>query len=227
MKKYYRLSEEGINIKIIGKFPQSIEGDPGDIQKGILPFEGSIDFDFKLPVPILQKKARLTTMLSVVSISAWYYVVNNDFIHILKDLNIGQFQYWPIDVIQNKKAIKGYNLFYLADTKQHKYIDYKNSSFYVGSIKDYKFVGEDVNLSDYEEFMKIREELSSKDLMLKNREILLNLSQAEEDIFRFVNSPVGGHYVSQRFKKVMEENNFTGIAFHEIGQDNKKIKVVY
>ncbi len=227
MNKYYKFINDGINMKVIGKYPQAIEGHPGDLQKGILPFEGPIDFDFKLPVPKLQNKAKLTTMLSVGNVTAWYYVVNDDFIDFLKEFNIDQFQYWPIDVIQKNKIIKGYNLFYLASTRQREYIDYVNSSFYVGSIKDYKFIGDDVKVSNYEEFLKIREELSTKDLMLKNKEIILNLSEAKEDIFRFVNSPVGGHYVSQRFKQAIEDNNFTGIAFLEIEEDNKKIKVVY
>lgn len=225
MSKYFRLGKS-YNIKETGKSPQSIEGFMGDIQKDILPFEGPIEFEFNLPIPKLQKGARLTTLLSVVMFSGRYFAFGDEFIDFLKDFNIGEYQHWPIDVIQNKKIVKGYNLFYLATTRQREYIDYANSSFYVGSIRDYKFVGDDVRVSNYEEFLKIKNELRDKKLFLKYSKLVINLTNAEEDIFRFVNSFEGGYYVSNRLRQAIEDNQFTGFAFDEI-ENNNKIEVLY
>ncbi|WP_157207846.1 hypothetical protein [Mariniflexile maritimum] len=78
--KYYKLTTIGANRNEIGISLQSISGYFGDIQKDFMPFEGKIDFDFELPIPKLQDKANLTTMLDVVMIPSKFLVVQNHFI---------------------------------------------------------------------------------------------------------------------------------------------------
>ncbi|QMU62996.1 MAG: hypothetical protein GKR88_01065 [Flavobacteriaceae bacterium] len=53
--KYYKLTFSS-NVKEVGKIPQSEECLMGDIQQDFIPWEGKIDFDFKLPEPNLEKK---------------------------------------------------------------------------------------------------------------------------------------------------------------------------
>ena len=80
MKKYYILRYNSLNLKETGTQFQSIDGVLGDIQQDFIPFEGKIDFPFKLPEPFLQKKAKPTTFLNVIMIPAQFLVFKNYFI---------------------------------------------------------------------------------------------------------------------------------------------------
>lgn len=224
--KYYRLKTIGVNRKEVGVSPQSTDGYFGDIQKDFIPFEGKIDFNFKLPIPILREKANLTTMLDVVMITPRFLIVENQFIDVLKGFNIGYYQHWPIQVDYSKKFIKGYNLFYLTETKQNEYIDFKKSEFYLGSLKDYKYVGKNIKIQDYENFLNIREIIRQKDFCLKHRKVVLNLNTTKEDMFRITNSVAGGYYISEKLKNEFIKKGFTGMVYREITAD-KKVEVIY
>tara|TARA_R110001583_G_C5533281_1_gene398750 strand:- start:91 stop:768 length:678 start_codon:yes stop_codon:yes gene_type:complete len=224
--KYYKLTTIGANRNEIGISPQSKSGYFGDIQKDFIPFEGKINFDFDLPIPKLQDKANPTSMLDVVMIPTWFLVLKIDFISFFKNFNIMNYQQWAIEVNHKKTILKDYILFYLAETKQNTYIDFEKSEFYIGSLKDYTFVGNDIKVSNYKNYLSTREILKSDNLWLKHRKIILNLSNAKEDLFRIINAPESDYYVSEKLKKALEEKGFTGMVFKEI-TENKKIEVIY
>jgi hypothetical protein len=49
------------------------------------------------------------------------------------------------------------------------------------------------------------------------------------DLFRIINiDSIGiGYYVSERLKNPIEEQKFTGFAFNDIEEIDKRIKVIY
>jgi len=197
-----------------------------DIQKDFMPFEGKIDFDFDLPIPKLQDKAKLTTMLDVVMIPTKFLVVQNQFLEFLKKFEITYNQQWSIKVEYKKTFIEDYSLFYLTETKQADYIDFKKSEFYVGSLKDYTFIGDDINISDYQNYLSTFEVLKSDGLWLKHKKVVLNLSRAKEDIFRIINTPSSGYFISEKLREALIKKGFTGMVFKEITND-KKVEVIY
>ena len=227
--KYYKLTHIGVNRDEIGISPQGCGGDVGDIQKDFMPREGIIDFDFKLPIPKLKHKAIATTLLDIGMIPFTFLVVNNNFIDLVKDYKIGDFQNWPIKVHHKKEILEDYNLFLLNRGRQSKYIDFKNSEFYVGSLKDFQYVGDNIKVSDYKNFLSTKEVLKESGLWLKCSQVIINLKEAKEDMFRLYIDPVGGYYVSERLKEVMLEKGFTGMVFKEIEESvrKKRIKVIY
>ncbi|NCP52943.1 MAG: hypothetical protein GW817_11870 [Flavobacteriales bacterium] len=224
--KYYKLTTIGANRNEIGISPQSKDGYFGDIQKDFMPFEGKIDFDFDLPIPKLQDKAKLTTMLDVVMIPTKFLVVQNQFLEFLKKFEITYNQQWSIKVEYKKTFIEDYSLFYLTETKQADYIDFKKSEFYVGSLKDYTFIGDDINISDYQNYLSTFEVLKSDGLWLKHKKVVLNLSRAKEDIFRIINTPSSGYFISEKLREALIKKGFTGMVFKEITND-KKVEVIY
>jgi len=224
--KYYKLTTIGANRNEIGISPQSKDGYFGDIQKDFMPFEGKIDLDFDLPIPKLQDKAKLTTMLDVVMIPTKFLVVQNQFLEFLKKFEITYNQQWSIKVEYKKTFIEDYSLFYLTETKQADYIDFKKSEFYVGSLKDYTFIGDDINISDYQNYLSTFEVLKSDGLWLKHKKVVLNLSRAKEDIFRIINTPSSGYFISEKLREALIKKGFTGMVFKEITND-KKVEVIY
>jgi hypothetical protein len=227
--KYYKLTHIGVNRGEIGVSPQSSSGEVGDIQKDFIPREGIIDFDFKLPIPKLKDKAIATTLLDVGMIPFVFLVVNNSFIDLVKNYKIGDFQNWPIKVLHKKEILEDYNIFLLNRGKQSKYIDFKNSEFFVGSLKDFQYVGDNIKISDYENFLSTKEVLKKSGLLLKCNQVTINLKEVKEDIFRLYIDPVGGYYVSERLKKEIIEQGFTGMVFNEIEESvrKKRVKVIY
>ncbi|WGH75602.1 hypothetical protein P8625_00120 [Tenacibaculum tangerinum] len=224
--KYFKLTFSN-TIKELGKFPQSEECILGDIQQDFIPLEGRIDFDFTLPEPILEKKAKKTSYVKVVAISD-FLVIDDDFLAFLKSFNIGNYQDWKIKTWQNKQLITNYNLFLINDTKQGSYIDFSNSEFYSKKLGDWdnSSIQQPVLVNNYDEYVFKQKELRKDQLMLLHRKVTLNLSKATEDMFRIVNASPGGYFVSEKLKNAIEENGFTGMEFIEVSElDN--VAVIY
>ena len=227
MKKYYILRYNSLNLKETGTQFQSIDGVLGDIQQDFIPFEGKIDFPFKLPEPFLQKKAKPTTFLNVIMIPAQFLVFKNYFIDFLKGFDIGEFQTWDLKVHQNGNIINDYDLFIISDTYQRQLIDFDKSDFFVGDFLNYDLIGDSIQMEDYDKYVITREELNKKNKLLKYKKVILNLSNIEMDLFRISNTPASGYYVSEKLKNAIEKEKFTGFAFQEIEDMDNRIEVVY
>lgn len=225
--KYFKLTFSA-KLKEVGKIPQSEWGDFGDIQQGIIPWEGRIDVDFKLPEPILEKKAKLISLLDVAFIGLPFLVINDNFLAFLKSFNIGNYQDWKIKTWQNKQLITNYNLFLMNDTKQDVYIDFSNSEFYSKKLGDWdnSSIQQAVLVNDYEEYVFKQKELRKDKLLLLHHKVTLNLSKAHEDMFRITNVSPNGYFVSEKLKNAIEENGFTGVEFIELSELDK-VEVIY
>ncbi|CAL2082648.1 conserved protein of unknown function [Tenacibaculum sp. 190524A02b] len=225
--KYFEL-KNSTNIKEVGKLPQSEDGYFGDVQQSFIPFEGLIDFDFKLPEPKLEKKAKQTSFLNVIITSGKFLVIDDDFLNFLKDFNIGEYQSWKIKIYQEKELIEKYNLFFLNDIKQSDYIDYTKSKFYKGKFFDYENKGEIVEIINYQDFLEKREAVKNEKnkLHLLDEKIVFDLRRVKEDMFKIMNSPRSGYYISERLKEAIEAKGLTGMSFTEIG-DLKNVEVIY
>ena len=224
--KYYKLNFSS-NLKEIGKFPQSEDCIIGDVQQDFIPWEGKIDFDFKLPEPILEKKAKQTSYIVVVAISK-FLVIDDEFLSFLRLFNIGNYQEWKINTWQNKQLIDKYNLFLINNTKQDKYIDFSKSEFYSKKLGDWdnSSAQQPVSVNDYDEYVSEKERLRKDKLMLLEKKVYLDLSKATEDMFRIVNAPPGGYFVSERLKNAIEESGFTGMEFIEVSELDR-VEVIY
>ena len=230
--KYYWLTNN-IDPKIIGKYDQS-ESAYNAPQLYDIGQNGEITENFIVPEPYVHPKAKLTSYLSSVPISnVKFLILKKEFIIFLKKFKIHEFQTWDMRVHHKEKVINDYCLFHLGYTSQKKYVDYKNSEFYIGNVKDFKWIGETIKVSDYENFLSTREVLRTQKLMLKGNKLILNFKEANEDLIRITDTPpiVGskGYYISERLKNAIEKNGFTGMTFKEIEEiDNRKrIEVIY
>lgn len=226
--KYYKLEYNSLNIKETGTQFQCVSGYFGDIQSAIFPLEGKIELDFDLPEPIMESKAEPTTLLNVVFIPNRFLIFKDCFLDFLKKFNVGEYQTWKINVHHNHNILTDYNLFSLSYPEQRDFIDFKKSTFYLGKYSDYKYVGDDIIISDYDNYLSTLEILKSgKDNFLKYKKIFLDLRFVQTDMFKLWTDPLGGHYVSEKLKTSMEEKRFTGITFKEIEGISDKIEVVY
>ena len=223
--KYYKLTFSS-NIKEVGKIPQSEEGSFGDIKQDFIPWEGIIDVNFKLPEPNLEKKAKQTSLIHVAFIRSTFLVIDDQFLALLAEFNIGNYQDWKIQTWQNKQLLNKYNLFILNDTKQDKYIDFLQSEFYIRSYSSSSFEKETVTLRNYNEYVTEKERLRKDNLLLLSKNVTLDLREAKEDMFRLVNAPPGGYFVSEKLKDAIQKNGFNGMSFEEVSE-LKNIIVMY
>lgn len=222
--KYYKLTTSS-NIKEVGKIPQSETGNHGDIQQDFMPWEGVIDFDFKLPEPVLEKKAKTVSFLDVAFIRSTFLVIDDNLSSLFKNFNLGNYQEWKINTWQNKQLINKYNLFLLNDTKQSEYINYSKSEFYSKKLGDWNnsSIQKPVFVKNYDEYVFEKEKLRKDKLMLLHKNVTLDLSKTNEDMFRIINAPPGGYFVSEKLKNAIEENGFTGMEFTEVSKLDKVI----
>lgn len=225
--KYYRLNYNSLNIKETGTQFQSIDGIMGDIQQDFIPFEGEINFPFELPTPFLQTKAKHTTFLHVMMLPDWFMVFKDYFIDFLKKFNIGEYQTWKLHVYHNNEIINDYSMFYTPKTFQREVLEFQNSVFVIGDYMNYEVVGENIRIKDYDEYVTLRDELAEKNKLLKYSLISLNLSKINADLFRLINTPASGYYVSEKLRIAIEKERFTGFSFQEIEEMDKRIKVTY
>ena len=223
--KYYNLTSSR-NRKEIGKKPQSETGNQGDIQQDFIPWEGKIDFDFKLPEPYLEKRAKQVSFLDVAFIHPYRFLVLDDsLLSFFKKFNLGSYQDLKINTWQNKELIKKYNLFLLNDTKQEEYIDFSKSEFLIGKLGDWRdrTIRKPVDIKSYTDYVYLKNDLrKTKDKKrLRYNKVVLDLSNTTEDMFRLVNAPLGGYFVSERLKNAIEKNGFTGMDFKDVSELDK------
>jgi len=226
--KYFWLSNN-LDTKDIGKYPQSEECiDYGDTYN--IDYKNILETLLRIPEPLINSKANLTSYLSSVPINRLYFLILKlDFFKFLKNYNIGNYKIWDINIHYTGKVVKDYKLFYLIDDHQKEYVDYKNCDFYIGSLKDYKWIGDTIKITDHENYLSTVEILKSQKLFLKCREHVFNFKNSTEDLLRINDTRmVGakGYFVSERLKKDIEELGFTGMTFQEI-DSRKNIKVFY
>jgi len=227
--KYFILKHNGLNLKETGTQFQSVDGILGDIQQDFIPFEGKIDFPFKLPEPFLQKKAKPTTFLNVIMIPAQFLVFKKHFVNFLENFNAGEFQTWDVIVHQNNEIINDYSMFYIPDNPQTEIIDFKKSKFEIN--EDWiirSTVGEIVEFANYEEYLSSLFKHTTPPYLIANK-LLLDFSKQSKDLIRLTNMPMtgNGYYVSEKLKNAIENERFTGFAFQEIEEIDNRIKVIY
>lgn len=228
--KYY-WCKESINTSEIGIYPQALSA------KNILDFnefrfgvDEPVQRQFTLPEPILQSRAKETTHISVVSIDySVFLVLKNYFIEFLKDFKIADFQSWNIDVHHKKQIVKDYSLFHLSYPSQKEIVDFEKSKFEIN--EDWVMrntIGEVVKFYNYEDYLAQLKKHTTPPFLLAH-ELVLDFSKQENDILRLANMPMTGlgYYVSERLKNAIEEQKFTGFAFQEIEEMDKRIKVIY
>ncbi len=226
--KYYKL-ENSLEVSVIGKYPQSKESkNTADINTVVnFGWEGPITSLPVLPEPILQDKARDTTFINIHMNSLLYLTVKNFFLEFLSDFHIGEYQYWNIKVEHKKKILNNYSLFHLSYPSQERYVDYKNSEFYIGKLTDWQYRSDDISILNHKNYLSTKEVLINNNLYPKCNSIVFDLSNVKEDMFRLIDTPGDGYYVSERLRNGIERNNYTGMAFKEIEEVDKRIKVIY
>lgn len=227
--KYYIIQQIGSNIKETGTQFQSIDGIMGDIQQNFMPFEGKINFPFKLPTPFLQTKAKPTTRINVVMIPSWFQVFKANFIEFLKNFKIQEFQTWQIIVHHKNLLLNDYFLLYLPNSVKSEIICFKESEFNIGKWSDWNFLGAKLEIENEEDFSNFNKEFKETDHYIKPNLLNLNFSNINEDFFRVSDVPlISGHYfVSQKLKNAIEKERYTGFSFQEIEQMDNRIKVTY
>jgi hypothetical protein len=200
----------------------------GNMQNDIFPLEGKINFEFELPLPVMEKKAKPTTILYAVPIGGRFLILKNYFIDFLYDFGITEMQRWNIKVKHVNKYYDDYSLFNHNCSLQRSLIDFENSSFFLGKFSDYLYVGKDLKISNYDNYLNMQDVLRMKDdNFLKYSKIILNLDAVNMDMFKLWITPLAGYYVSEKLKNAIEEQRFTGFKFTEIDKISDKIIVNY
>lgn len=225
--KYFRISPK-VDIKETGKYPQSTTcKEHGDTYK-INKIEGEIK-SFNPPEPILDSKSRPTSYLHSIPVSyIKLMIINDNLMKFIVEFGVNSYQMWKAKIHHRKKVLKNYFFFYLTNSAQERYVDYAKSKFYIGKLKDWKFRGDSIKVKDYNNYKSIFELLHNDGYWLKCDELVFDFSSANEDLLRLTDIPFGhGYYVSERLKNAMEKERFTGMAFKEIEDHNKRIKVIY
>ncbi len=232
--KYFKLTNS-TDINEIGYYPQddgkiinigSLGGINGDYSIGAL---GKIKQIEKLPELYLAPKAIETTYITSTAIPPWFLTIKNDFITFLNDFNIDSYQSWKIKVVHDKIVLTNYSLFHISIPSQDKYIDFEKSEFYLkelGNLNKINFP-QLVSFNDYEEYVIEKDKLRKNEMILMHKRVTINLDKIKEDMFRLVNTPLGGYFVSEKLKNAIEEKGFTGMRFKEITEIDNRIEVIY
>jgi len=224
--KYYLLTNS-IQIQEVGRFPQCIEY-VKYIDFSKLPKKGKIESFPILPEFLMQNKARPTTFITTPLGNSPFFVVKQYFIKFLSNFGIDDYQFWNVNVYHKTDIFKDYQLFYIPISREMETVDYESSKFYIRKIKYRKHKGKSIAVKNRDNYLNTYHVLYDDGYWLKCNELIFNLSGAGEDLFRLTDIPFGhGYYVSERLKTAIEKERFTGMAFKEIEEYNKKIKVIY
>lgn len=233
--KYYKL-KNSFKTKEIGVFAQAERINKlGDLENIYIDGRKKpINIQWDIPEPIMKNKSKPTTYLHVIPFSDdIFLVLKKYFIDFLKGFNVGDFNHWPLKVHHNDNILTDYQLFHLSyPTKVDNLIKYEQSDFVIlprgGRFENTPT--KPVRLESYESFKNLKEVLneSNENITVSYDKLVVDFSDLDLDLFRFIEAPfTNGYYISERLKNAIEEQNFTGMAFQEIEEMDKRIKVIY
>lgn len=226
--KYYKLEHNWNITKEIGHYPQIDRrvslGDDYEMIEQIAQHR-AIGKKWIVPELGLNDKARRTTLASNCISSLVFLILKDYFLDFLKDFNLDDCQDWPIKVHYKGGVIDDYRLFHISHPSDGKYVDFSNSEFLIGkqAIYEDQSIGKPINIENYKNYLNLLELIREEDesLYIQCPKLVLDFSNATEDMIRFAESPQAGYYVSERLRDAVLEKRFTGMDFLEIGEYSK------
>lgn len=215
-----------MNKKIVGKFFQAVHAvhnchvwdEPKFIEH--IHFE-KVDFEPITSNAILEKKAKLTDLISCPSIGfSSKLLVSGKFKDILEKNRKNGMQFFKAPIIKNNVMIEDYWIlnFYKFN---YEYIDFPNSKIsYTRKADDYKItyntIKEYINLKNFEQFEAKRLEAITKEESLSIEQVNLLNQNVNEDFFMIKYVFGGLYFVSKKLKQEIEDAGCTGIEFQPI-----------
>ncbi|WAC01885.1 hypothetical protein N7U66_18810 [Lacinutrix neustonica] len=118
-------------------------------------------------------------------------------------------------------------MFYITNPSSENYIEFSRSEFSIKKIQDQQNKGEKIGIPDYSSFVNTIDVLPEFTTIACNK-LVVNFKETKTDFFKISRVPyISGYFVSERLKNAIEEKGFTGMAFKEIGEIDKRIEVIY
>jgi hypothetical protein len=226
--RHYYLSVS-IDNREVGIYPQSTNCKTfGNIQEFGLGVNRPVE-NIILPEIILENKSEFTNFLSNTAISRdVFLIINDDFLSLIKKhCNVNQYQYWKLNILHKEHTITNYNLFHLLYPSTECLINFNSSYFTVidnktGEKTKKSYLNYTKYIEDWNKLMYLGKTLAIESLYIDFRKIDSHLIRIAN-----INTICIGYYVSERLKNAIEEQNFTGMAFQEIEEMDKRIKAIY
>ena len=182
--KFYNFSSS-IDDAIIGKYPQGkrsiVQGNIEQLYGVTVPdTEGLI-----LPELLLMDKTIITDYIQVVTVhSSFFLILNEKFKTLLNNFNVGKTNSFAIKMHHKKRIVASHSILYLLESKEDICVNYSESSFYTGTLKDYKYKGEAVKINNSIDFRFFNDKLLSEGLYLKCSKLHLNFSNIKSDLIK-------------------------------------------
>lgn len=178
-----------------------------------------ISLDF-VDVPVLRAKldrrAKVTDVMSAGTISATGLLVNKKVREIFNQHNLMSHKYYPVE-IEAKGDILHYDFFQPFDEMNYNnYIDFEKTLFKWFSFTE-EIENTPVKLKSYKEYLDKRHTQGVCNTIAIENLVLTNKFSKDLDVFTF--SPIMGvddFFISERLKNALEANNVSGIEYHPV-----------
>lgn len=220
--KYYRLTFS-IDNNEIGCFPQSETAENYNF------LQSNMSILKINPIPILRKKAILTSLLLSAPITIPKLIIDDNLLSFLKSfLTNDEYQSSKIKVKKGNAFFYNYNLFMLLKNSDEIIVNFEKSLFFEGSNTNWQQEGNVIKINNYQDYLDNLKREGNSDYYLKTRLLFLNFSNLKNDIIYIGKiSLIGGYFISENLKKLIEEKKFSGFSFQEIEEIDNRIKVIY
>lgn len=164
----------------------------------------------------LDRRAKVTDVMSDVTIPAVGLLVNKKVREIFDQHNLMSHKYYPVE-IEAKGDILHYEFLQIFDEKNlNEYINFEKSSFKWFSFTE-EIENSPVKLKSYKEYLDKRSTQGIFNTIAVVDLVLTNKFSKDLDVFTF--SPImggGEFFISERLKDALEANNISGIKYHPV-----------
>ena len=164
----------------------------------------------------LERRAKITDVLSDNTIVATGITVNKKVREIFDNHHLMEHKYYPIEV-EAKGNLLYYDFLHVYDEKNiNNYIDFNKSSFVRSGLTIER---SPITLKSYEDYLSKKGEYGVCN-GIKIVEIVLT-DKFDKNLDMFTFSPLGGGlhlYISERLKNALEANNVSGIEYHPVSR---------
>lgn len=200
MDKYYI-----VKPSIKGVYPQ-VKCDSVPVMQLITPWkifpENLITLDFTF-----DNRARITDVLNKLCGPITDFLISEKFKNIISDCKIMNHQYFKA-LVKTKKENLIYYLLHLSQPDLVNYIDYKSSLFYE---TEWEFRKGPIKIDSYEHYERLHAQDKEAKFGVSIDKLVMN-DDFDRSIDMFFFLPFENKvYISERMRKLIEENNITGL----------------
>jgi len=157
---------------------------------------------------VLWKSSKVTDFIKGSFLQQYGLIINEEVISIFDKFNLGEHNYFPLEILHKERVFKNYYFFRNSATIEN-YIDYAKSNFYIQKGHFGFETRRKIDVKSKKDINKIRNDFSGQNIFILASKIYFTQDFPNFDLFKTDTFGIHGNFISKHLKDALQ--NVTGV----------------